>query len=586
MNEPCALRESVMACESHVLVIGGPGSGKTTLALRKAVKRIRDGMLPGQSALFLSFSRAAVARILDASKLESSKVEQAQLSIQTFHSFFWDILKAHAYLLGAPHKLSILPPQDEKAMSGGLGEDDEGWDDWGIERERLFREEGRIAFDLFAPNATELLTRSSYLLSSIAQRHPIIVVDEAQDTGQFAWQCIQMIAPHTQVICLADLEQQIFDYLPGVGPERVIAIREALKPHEIDLGTQNHRSPDSEILAFGNDILTGKVRGAPYKGVSVLRYRPERPPPNWNHLLRRALSELFKAIRAQTKEKLETVAILVPNNRSALKMSNALNALGTNVGKPVRHKLLFDEAEALLSARFAAFLLEPKSHDQLEADVATSMEMIAAAKRATGKGVKDVAKLLEQASKIRSGKALNINIATALRGLLSKLALSNFSGDPAEDWLAVKHALRATNQDELVHVAAQLEFLVAFRRGHRISASLAAEWLRDGTYTHARVALDQALAQEQILDGIEPPSGLQVMTFHKAKGKQFDGVIIIREARRTGSGVESSFVWRGDVAPFPKSRRVLRVGITRAKIHTLILDPLWPNCPILAGHKL
>jgi DNA helicase-2/ATP-dependent DNA helicase PcrA len=76
------------------------------------------------------------------------------------------------------------------------------------------------------------------------------------------------------------------------------------------------------------------------------------------------------------------------------------------------------------------------------------------------------------------------------------------------------------------------------------------------------------------------------MNFHKAKGKQFDGVIIVREARRAGPTVESSFVWRGDTPPYPKSRRVLRVGITRAKIHTLILDPLWPACPILSGHKL
>jgi DNA helicase-2/ATP-dependent DNA helicase PcrA len=586
MSVPCVLRESVMACEGHALVIGGPGSGKTTLALRKAVKRIRDGMLPGQSALFLSFSRAAVARILDASKLESNKAEQAQLSIQTFHSFFWDILKAHAYLLGAPHKLSILLPQDEKAKSGGLEDDDERWDEWVIERERLFREEGLIAFDLFAPNATALLTCSSHLLSSIARRYPIIIVDEAQDTGKFAWQCIQMLALHTQVLCLADLEQQIFDYLPGVGPERVIAIREALRPHEIDLGTQNHRSPDSEILVFGNDVLAGKARGTPYKGVSALPYRPENPPPNWNHLLRRALKELFKAIRMQTSEKPESIAILVSNNRSALKMSNALNALGTAVGKPVRHKLLFDEAEALLSARFAAFLLEPKYPDRLEDDVATSMEMIAAAKRATGKGAKEVAKLLEQANKIRSGKILNINIANSLRSLISSLAASDFSGDPAKDWLTIKHSLRVTNQNELTRVATQLDFLVAFRRGNRISASLAAEWLRDGAYTDARTALDQALAQEQILDGIEPLSGLQVMTFHKAKGKQFDGVIIVREARRTGPVVESSFVWRGDAAPFPKSRRVLRVGITRAKVHTLILDPLWPVCPILAGHKL
>lgn len=586
MNEPCELRDSVLACDGHVLVIGGPGSGKTTLALRKAVKRIRQGMLPGHSVLFLSFSRAAVARILDASKLESTKAEQSQLSIQTFHSFFWDILKAHAYLLGAPHKLSILLPQDEKAISGGIDDDDEGWDEWIIERERMFREDGRIAFDLFASNATKLLARSSHLLASIARRHPLIIVDEAQDTGQFAWQCIQMLAANTQVLCLADLEQQIFDYLPGVGPERVIVIRDTLLPHEVDLGTQNHRSPDSEILAFGNDILTSKVRGAPYKGVSTLAYRPEKPPPNWNYLLRRALLELFKAIRAKSGKSPEMIAILVSNNRSALKMSNALNALGTNVGKQVQHKLLFDEAESLLSARFAAFLLEPKKLDQLESHVATSMELIAAARRATGQSRKEVAKLLEQAKKIRNGKNLNVNIVTALRALISSLCLSDFSGDPAQDWLTVKHALRGANQDELSRVANQLDFLVAFRRGHRISAALSAEWLRDGAYTNARAALDNALAQEQILDGVEPPTGIQVMNFHKAKGKQFDGVIIVREARRFGKTVESSFIWWGDAPPYSKSRRILRVGITRAKIHTLIVDPLWPTCPILRGHKL
>jgi DNA helicase II / ATP-dependent DNA helicase PcrA len=586
MTEPCALRDSVLACTGHILVLGGPGSGKTTIALRKAVCRISEGMKPGQSALFLSFSRAAVARVLDAAKLEAARDERDLLSIQTFHSFFWSILKAHAYLLGAPRKLSILLPQDEKALSGGIDDEDEDWDEWLAERERLFRENGRIAFDLFAPYATELLATSSHLLLSIARRHPIIIVDEAQDTGQFAWRCIQMLAEHAQVLCLADLEQQIFDYLPGVGPERVVAIRAALQPHEVDLGTQNHRSPDSEILTFANDILTGKARGAPYKGVSALPYRPENPPPNWNHVLRHALFRLFKSIREQTGAFPETVAILVSNNRSALKMSNALNALGSNVGKPVRHKLLFDEAESLLSARLAAFLLEPKDLAYLEEDVAASMEMIAAARRATGQARAQVSKLQEQANKIRDGKALKINIAKALRGLITELSLSEFTGDPAEDWLRVKHALRATGQDELTRVASQLDFLVAFRRGHRISAGLAAEWLRDGSYTNARIALDQALAQEQILDGVEAPTGLQVMNFHKAKGKQFDGVIVVREARRTTTGVDSSFVWRGDAAPHPKSRRVLRVGITRARIHTLMLDPQWPPCPLLQGHAL
>lgn len=588
MEPVCALRDSILANEGHCLVIGGPGSGKTTLALRKSVKRIKKGLQPGQSVLFLSFSRAAVTRILGAAAKEANKDEQALLSMETFHSFFWDIIKCHAYLLGAPRKLSILLPQDEKALSGGLTDEDEGWDAWVQERERLFHEEGRIAFDLFAANATRLLAASSHILSSIAERYPLIIVDEAQDTGQFAWQCIEMLSPHTQIICLADLDQQIFDYLPGVGPERVDAIREALQPLEVDLGTQNHRSPESEILAFGNDILNGTPRGAGYKGVSRLPYRPENPAPDWNVLLRRSLKAVIEAIKAGpdgAQKPIESLAILVTNNRSALKMSNALNALGEQGGKVVKHKLLFDEAESLLSARVAAFLLEPKGGDT-EQHVATTIEMIAAARSATGKSQAAVAKLREQAVKIRKGKALTINIAKAIRNVILDLHLNDFSGDPARDWLAVKAALRNSGQAELTRVASQLDFLVAFQRGHRISVGLSAEWLRDGAYTNARAALDQALAQEQILDGAEDPTGLLVMNFHKAKGKQFDGVIIVREARRRENAVDSSFIWRGDDPPFMKSRRVLRVGITRARRHTLLLDPMWPTCPLLKGHQL
>lgn len=582
------LRESVLACQGHALVIGGPGSGKTTIALRKALARIRQGMIPGQTVLFLSFSRAAVTRVLDAATLEVPKAELEMLSTQTLHSFFWELLKANAYLLGAPRKLSILLPHDEKALSGGIKEADHGWEQWRQERDRLFWEDGRIAFDLFAANAAELLTKSAPLRSAIALSHPLIIVDEAQDTGDNAWRCIELLAPLTQIICLADLEQQIFDFLPGVGPERVQTIRAALDPLDVDFGDENHRSPDSEILNFANDILTAKPRGAPYKGVTTISYPLGRgKAPNWNHLLRRALCELHNSIRKETGSSAKTVAILTSSRDTALRMSNALNAVGNNVGKPVRHKLLFDEAEAMLSARFAAFLLEPSSEAGVEADVATCMELLASAKSATGTGKPGVAKLREQALKIRSGNALNLNIANALRQVIGQLRANGFTGDPAADWLMVKHCLRASGQAELVRAASQLDFLVAFQRGHRISAGLSAEWLRDGAYTRARLALDLAVTQEQILDGLEAPLGLHVMNIHKAKGKQFDGIILVREPNFGGGAKPtSSFVWFGDKPPYERSRKILRVGASRARKRLLILDPSWPACPLLKGHAL
>jgi superfamily I DNA/RNA helicase len=99
--------------------------------------------------------------------------------------------------------------------------------------------------------------------------------------------------------------------------------------------------------------------------------------------------------------------------------------------------------------------------------------------------------------------------------------------------------------------------------------------IRDGQYTGAREVLDFALAQDQILGVVDDPPGVQVMTVHKSKGKQFDGVIVVRESRHDGQQMVSSFVWWGDVPPYHRSRKILRVAITRAKTHTLMLAPIW-----------
>lgn len=583
---PVDPRDLILECTGHAMVLGGPGSGKTTLALKKALKRIREGLAPGQSIVFLSFSRAAVARVLDAANLVVPKSDLAALSVQTFHSFFWNLLKVHGYLLGAPRKLSILLPQDEKAINGGIDKDDADWAAWQQERERLFREEGRVAFDLFAPNTAALLAASSNVLAQVAMTYPLVIVDEAQDTGDDAWRCIELLAPHTQVVCLADLEQQIFDFLPGVGPERIRSIRVALQPLEADLGNDNHRSPGTQILALGNELLAAAVKPGAYAGVASILYGVGRRAPNWNHLLRRALCSLFRDLRADGKGAVSAVAILTMGKNGALKVSNALNGLGVNPGKVVRHKLLFDEAEALLTARLAAFLLEPKQEDAEAADIVTCMELIAAARRSTGGAKAAVDKLLEQAAKIRAGKAVNIKLVAALREILAQLRQDGLTGDPAADWLVVKRYLRASGREELIRCASQLDYLVAFRRGQRISAALSDEWLRDGAYTRARVALDAALAQEQLLDGITEPPGIQVMNVHKAKGKQFDGVIFVREIRQAEDGATSSFVWRGDTAPYVQSRRLVRVGITRARRRLLILTPTWPACPLHRWERL
>src|SRR5690606_17272348 len=107
--------------------------------------------------------------------------------------------------------------------------------EWIAERDRLFGEDGRIVFDLFAPKCVELFTRSRAILELIASRYPLIIVDEAQDTGDQQWACIHALKDIVQLLCLADLEQQIYDFRADVSPERVAEIMAAIEPESVEL---------------------------------------------------------------------------------------------------------------------------------------------------------------------------------------------------------------------------------------------------------------------------------------------------------------------------------------------------------------
>lgn len=460
----CPERQKLLDCNGHALVIGGPGSGKTTIALMKALVRIDAGLDPGQCVLFLSFSRNAVSRILQVARMELSREGRARLNVQTFHSFFWDLLKTHAYLLGAPSPIKILMPQDERVRNGCIKNDPESqeWKEWIAEREKLFFAEGLIGFDLFAPKAADLFARSAWITRLVRERFPLVIVDEAQDTGPDAWRCIEMLAPGMQVICLADLEQQIFDHLPGIGPERMETIKAALTPLEVNLGSQNMRSPGSQIAEFGRDIIAGQSRPGGYKGVSSLAFNRNT---DLGTTIRKGLGCLHRQVRSETKEWAKTIAILVPTAAEATKVSAALNA----GKKSVPHKLMFDEDEARLAARFGAYFLEPREAIAIELQLAESLMLLHDLRKAAG-AKSDSEKLLGWAAKCRTGKVSNAGLVKVLQKLLITITTASFTGDPGRDWTFVKSSFRSSGELLFQGVATHLDYLVAFNRGKHIGA--------------------------------------------------------------------------------------------------------------------
>jgi len=571
----CEKRQSILDAVGHCLVLGGPGSGKTTLALLKALRKVDQKVRPGQSILFLSFSRSAVARIAGAAKKDLPIDSRHVLSIQTFHSFFWQILQGHGYLVGAPRPLRIVQSHEETSLRAGLKPDDEGWQEWVARRLKMFHDEGRICFDLFAPITAELLKRAVGIRHRIAQRHPLILVDETQDTSDDQWACIRLLSGNSQIVCFADPDQMIYGHLPGVSANRIPVIRNDLKPLEIDLGSENNRSPGTEIVQFARDIYVGTIRGSPYVGVTCRLFGPGAEVRD--KIIRGSVGFLGKLIEKQTGSWPESIAIFSTYTRGVAVITAALQQ-----DKAIPHQVLFDEAFALLSARAAAFLLEPKQEVRHTEDVAVLLELVAAAFRA--KGTKGGRKLrdrcLSYATQLRAEKIPGVRIVKAADAAVTAAQMHALTGDPRKDWSATKKIMGNTGEQSFEDMASQLDYLVAFARGRRIAEALSAAWIEHGAYENARALLDAALAQDQLMSAGESLAGIHVMNSHKAKGKQFDGVVLYRQEHH------APFVWRAEAPPYAESRRLLHMAITRARKHVLIVSEAFPGCPILKWHKL
>jgi len=386
------------------------------------------------------------------------------------------------------------------------------------------------------------------------------------------------LSRRSQVICLADLEQQIFDHLPGVGPERVLAIESSIKPLRVNLESENYRSSGTEITRFGQDILMGDTRGSPYKGVSSLLYNPKTA--KIGSVLKRSIGILQDEIKRSTGQYGKDVAILAHSGAATVRLSTALNS----EPKPVTHRLSFDEGAAILTARLAAYFLEPKDKKDKLRNLSIAIGLFAMVKRAGGYAT--ASKFELWAANALNGKISPSGFVKSISEILEHLEENQFLGDPVRDWNYVKKLLRSSKDKEIAGSVKHLDYLVAFNKGKLIRKGLGKSWMANGRYVDARGVLDKALAQDQIMNGIDEPSGVKIMTIHKSKGKQFDGVILVREGRHGDSGFESSFVWWNDAYPHLRSRKILRVGITRAKSHVLVINPAYPRCPILAGHKL
>ncbi|MGW2632004.1 ATP-dependent helicase [Streptomyces chattanoogensis] len=138
--DPPALDAAQRAVVDHrhgpLLVLAGPGTGKTTTLVESVARRVGDGADP-ERILVLTFSRKAAVELRDrlAARVGAGRAPQAT----TFHSFAYALVRAHqdADLFADPLRLLSGPEQDlvvrelleGQAELAGEGRARVGWPD-------------------------------------------------------------------------------------------------------------------------------------------------------------------------------------------------------------------------------------------------------------------------------------------------------------------------------------------------------------------------------------------------------------------------------------------------------------------------
>lgn len=293
MNYSKSQEAAIRHKDGPMLVLAGPGSGKTAVITQRIVNLIKGYGVDASGILVITFTKAA-ANEMKQRFLGLSGLSRTQVSFGTFHAVFFTVLK-HAYRFDSSNIITEeqrcqfmreilsyhqLDYRDENEFIADLLGEISLIKNTRIDLanfysshcgEEVFRKiyeaYGRrlsqnrlIDFDDMLTYTYELFVKRPDILSAWQRKYPYILIDEFQDINRIQYDIVRMMAaPRNNLFIVGDDDQSIYRFR-GSKPEIMLGFTRDYPDAKTVLLETNYRCAPQIVDAAGRLIANNAHR--------------------------------------------------------------------------------------------------------------------------------------------------------------------------------------------------------------------------------------------------------------------------------------------------------------------------------------
>ena len=292
-----AQREAVQLIEGPVLVLAGPGSGKTRVLTQRVAYLVKECGCEPYRIMAVTFTNKAAREMKE--RLHHLLGERLrQLTIGTFHAICVRILRRQARYLGIPSNFVIYDAADQLSLIRqalkDLDLDDKTYRPQAIQAAISRAKSELIGPDEYRPQTywqevasrvyqryQELLAANSALdfddllmatarlfrghedvLSKYQRRYRYILVDEFQDTNMAQYELLKLLSEkHRNLFVVGDEDQSIYRFR-GADFRNLQRLRDDYPEARVVLLEKNYRSTQT-ILDAAKSVIALNVHRTP-----------------------------------------------------------------------------------------------------------------------------------------------------------------------------------------------------------------------------------------------------------------------------------------------------------------------------------